>query len=64
VDEKNRYFNSRDKPIILSQTEGTARFKLHKSEDSCPLKDKSLTDPLIPMTGALFLTDFEIGNPP
>lgn len=58
------YFNSSDEPINLAQSSGTARFQLYQSADSCPLSNKQLTDPLVSMGGALFLTDFEVGNPP
>lgn len=66
LEEENRYFNSNDEPINLAQSEGTARFQLYKSDDvaKCPLSDKQLNDPLVSMGGALFLTDFEVGNPP
>lgn len=66
TEEESQYFNSSDEPINLAQSEGTARFQLYesKSGDSCPLSEKQLTDPLVSMGGALFLTDFEVGNPP
>jgi hypothetical protein len=36
----------------------------HDDASTCPLKERELTDPLVSMGGALFLTDFEVGNPP